>query len=65
MTDAIEIALRNNIDRIAGAILLGKELNTPNRLKFPCSICNKSVQKTKILYNVTHVINGSTGNAKE
>ena len=47
MTDALEIALKNNIDRIAGAILLGRELNPPNKLKFPCSICNKSVQKNQ------------------
>ena len=47
MTDALEIALKNNIDRIAGAILLEKDLNPPNKLKFPCSICNKSVQKNQ------------------
>ena len=47
MTDILEITLKNNMDRIAGAILLGKDLNPPNRLKFPCSICNKSVQKNQ------------------
>ena len=65
MTDALEIALKNNIDRIAGALLLGKDLNPPNRLKFPCCICNKSVQKIKMLFNVTNATNGSTGNVKE
>jgi hypothetical protein len=28
MTDALEIALQNNIERIAGAILLEVDLNT-------------------------------------
>ena len=39
------IALRNNIERISGAILSGKELNPPPRtnLKWPCVICNKNV----------------------
>ena len=47
MTDALEIALKNNIDRISGALLMGKELNPMNNFKFPCSICNKSVQKNQ------------------
>ena len=47
MTNALDIAYKNNLERISGAILLGKELNPPNRLKSPCSICNKSVQKNQ------------------
>ena len=47
MAQAIDIALKNNMERIAAAILLGKELNLPNNLKFPCGICNKSVQKNQ------------------
>ena len=42
MAQAIEIALKNNMERIAGAIISEKELNPPNRLKNPCSICNKN-----------------------
>ena len=41
---AAEIAYRNNVERISGAILLGVDLNPKNRLKHPCAICNKSVQ---------------------
>ena len=37
------IALKNNMERISGAILSGKELNPPNNLKWPCVICNKNV----------------------
>ena len=39
------IALRNNMERISGAILSGKELNpAPSKnLKWPCVICNKNV----------------------
>ena len=43
MVESVEIALKNNIERIAGAILLGKELNPPTRFTDPCSICNKKV----------------------
>ena len=42
---AVEIAYENNLERISGAILLGVDLNTKNNLKYPCVICNKSVQK--------------------
>ena len=42
MNDAVILKLNNNIDRIIGAILLGKELNPPNRLKWPCSVCNRN-----------------------
>ena len=45
--DAAEIAYKNNQERISGAILLGTELNPKNNLKFPCVICNKSVQKNQ------------------
>ena len=44
---AAEIAYRNNLERISGAISLGVELNPQNNLKFPCAICNKSVQKNQ------------------
>ena len=46
---AAEIAYRNNLERISGAISLGVELNPKNNLKFPCAIaiCNKSVQKNQ------------------
>ena len=39
------IALETNIQRIAGAIISGKELNPPpsRKLKYPCVICNNSV----------------------
>ena len=39
------IALESNMERIAGAIISGKELNPPSsrKLKYPCAICNKSV----------------------
>ena len=37
------IALENNMERIAGAILSDKELNPPNNFKWPCVICNKNV----------------------
>ena len=43
MVESLEIALKNNIERIAGAILLGKVLNPPTKFKDPCSICNKKV----------------------
>ena len=60
---AAEIAFKNNLDRISGALLLGKELNPKNNLKFPCVICNKSVQKNpKMPLPVTTVINGVIGN---
>ena len=42
MNDATALKLKNNIDRIIGAILLGKELNPPNRLSWPCSVCNRN-----------------------
>ena len=42
MNDAVVLKLHNNIDRIIGAILLGKELNPPNRLSWPCSVCNRN-----------------------
>ena len=44
---AAEIAYRNNVERISGAILLGVDLNPKNRLKHPCAICNKSVQNNQ------------------
>ena len=41
---ATNISLKNSIQRIAGAILSGKELNDPprTRIKYLCSICNKN-----------------------
>ena len=47
MADALEIALQNNIERIAGSILLEIELNPPTKSKWPCSICNKNVNKNQ------------------
>ena len=44
---AAEIAYQNNVERISGAILLGVDLNPKNRLKYPCAICNKSVQNNQ------------------
>ena len=44
---AVEIAYENNLERISGAILLGVDLNTKNKLKYPCAICNKNVQKNQ------------------
>ena len=46
-SQAAEIAYHNNIERISGAISLGVELNPKNNLKFPCVICNKSVQSNQ------------------
>ena len=54
------------MDRIAGAILSGQKLNPPNRLKNPCSICNKNCLRNQALincstcgkdYHLTHVSN--------
>ena len=49
MTEASQIKLQNTIDRIAGAILSGKDLNPPpiRKIKFPCIICNKPVQNNQ------------------
>ena len=47
MVEALEIALKNNIERIAGAIIQGIELNPPTRYSDPCSICNKKVQSNQ------------------
>jgi hypothetical protein len=47
MALASDIALKNNMDRIAGAILSSQNLNPPNRLKNPCSICNKNCLKNQ------------------
>ena len=44
---AVGIAYENNLERISGAILLGVDLNAKNKLKYPCAICNKSVQKNQ------------------
>ena len=44
---AVETAYENNIERISGAILLNQELNSKNNFKFPCVICNKSVQSNQ------------------
>ena len=34
--------LKNNIERILGAIVLDNDLNPPTNLISPCSICNKN-----------------------
>ncbi len=47
MTDSSHLKLNNNVDRIIGAILLGKDLNQPNRLSWPCSVCNKNCLKNQ------------------
>ena len=44
---AVEIAYENNLERISGAILLGVDLNKENKLRYPCVICNKSVQNNQ------------------
>ena len=46
MTQASQIKLQNTIDRIAGAILSGTNLNPPptRNIKWPCIICNRPVQ---------------------
>ena len=51
MALASDIALKNNMDRIAGAILSSQNLNPPNRLKNPCSICNKNCLKNQAAIN--------------
>ena len=49
MAQASTFALKNNMDRIAGAILLGEEITPPShsKIKYPCSICNRSCQKNQ------------------
>ena len=49
MSDASQIKLQNIINRIAGAILAGKNLNPePTRnIKWPCVICNRPVQNNQ------------------
>ena len=49
MTEASQIKLQNTLDRIAGAILAGKNLNPePTRkIKWPCIICNRPVQNNQ------------------
>ena len=46
MTEASQIKLQNTLDRIAGAILSGNNLNPPptRNIKWPCIICNRPVQ---------------------
>ena len=48
MAYAVDIALQNNIERISGAILADTNLNIPNNLKYPCSICNKNCLKNQL-----------------
>ena len=56
MVEALEITIRNNIERIAWAILRGKELYPPNIFTDHCSISNKKKYKTiKIRFNATHM----------
>ena len=49
MSEASQIKLQNTLDRIAGAILAGKNLNPePTRkIKWPCIICNRPVQNNQ------------------
>ena len=49
MTDASQIKLQNTLDRIAGAILAGKNLNPEpiRKIKWPCIICNRPVQNNQ------------------
>ena len=49
MTEASQIKLKNTLDRIAGAILSGKNLNPPptRNIKWPCIICNRPVQSNQ------------------
>ena len=47
MAEANQIKLKQSMERIAGAILSEKELNPPNRLNYPCSICNKNCLKNQ------------------
>ena len=42
-SSAAQINLKLTLDRISEAISLNKDLNTPNNLRWPCSICNKNV----------------------
>ena len=48
MSDALEIALQNTIDRISGALLADKELNGSVNFKYPCSICNKNCLQNQL-----------------
>ena len=45
MIDASILKLNNNVDRIIEAILLDRDLNPPNRLSWPCSVCNRNCLK--------------------
>ena len=49
MTEASQIKLQNTIDRIAGAILAGINLNPPptRKIKWPCIICNRPVNSNQ------------------
>ena len=48
MTDASKLKLKNNIERIIEALVLGKDLNPPNRLSWPCSVCNRNCLRNSI-----------------
>ena len=45
--DSSQVKLKQTYDRITVAISLHRELNIPNKLKSPCSICNKNVLKNQ------------------
>ena len=49
MSEASQIKLQNTLDRIAGAILAGKNLNPEpiRKIKWPCIICNRHVQNNQ------------------
>ena len=51
MAMATDLAHKNNMDRIAGAILSDQKLNPPNKLKNPCAICNKNCLKKQVFVN--------------
>ena len=54
MTDACQIKLDNNINRIIDAISSDKELFPPNnRLRNPCSICNRNCLKNQAQLHCT------------
>ena len=53
---AAEIAYKNNVERISGAILLGQELNPKNS---PLSFAIKVFKKNKMPLHMTNVENGA------
>ena len=62
MTFSIDTIIKNIIRE---ELDLGKPINPSKKLKFPCSICNRSVMKNQKAANVIHVKNGHTSNVME